>query len=178
MAPAVRKLALTVHVTSSAGWLGAVVCFLALAVTGLSGQDAPRGRGLYPAMEVITWAAIVPLAFATLLSGVVSSLGTPWGLFRHYWVLAKLALTVFAIGVLVMQLGVIGAVADAAAMTGPSGADLRELRISLVLHSGGGLLVLLSAMVLAVYKPRGTTRYGRRAHSERPTGRRPRLIQR
>ena len=39
---------------------------------------------------------IVPLAIASLLTGVVQALATPWGLFRHYWVVIKLFLTVFA----------------------------------------------------------------------------------
>ncbi len=34
MAPGVRKLALTAHVASSVGWLGAVVAFLALSIVG------------------------------------------------------------------------------------------------------------------------------------------------
>ena len=31
-----------------------------------------------------------------------------------------------------------------------------------ILHAGGGLLVLLAAAVLAIYKPSGMTQYGRR----------------
>jgi hypothetical protein len=37
MTPRLRKFALTAHVTSSVGWLGAVAAFLALAVAGLTG---------------------------------------------------------------------------------------------------------------------------------------------
>jgi hypothetical protein len=40
MTPGLRKFALTTHVTSSVGWLGAVVAFLALAIVGLISQDA------------------------------------------------------------------------------------------------------------------------------------------
>ena len=47
-------------------------------------------------------------------------------------------------------------------------AELRELRISLAIHGGGGLLVLLMTTILSVYKPRGMTRYGwRRQHEGR-----------
>ena len=41
MSPAMRKAALTMHVTASVGWLGAVAAFLALAVVGLVGTDGP-----------------------------------------------------------------------------------------------------------------------------------------
>jgi membrane protein implicated in regulation of membrane protease activity len=39
-------------------------------------------------------------------------------------------------------------------------------RLPLVADAGAALLVLLVATVLAVYKPRGMTRYGRRKQQE------------
>jgi hypothetical protein len=98
-----RKFALTVHVSSSVGWLGAVGSFLALAIAGLISQDAQFVRAGYLAMEFTTWFVIVPLSLASLLSGLVQGLGTPWGLFRHYWVLAKLLLTVLATIILLVH---------------------------------------------------------------------------
>ena len=162
MPPRLRKLALTAHVASSVGWLGALATFLALAVVGLIGRDAQTVRAAYLAMELIARSVIVPLAFASLATGIVQALGTPWGLFRHYWVLAKLLVTVLAAAVLLAQMGSIGYVAEAAAEKALSGADLREARTSLVAHAGGGLLVLLVPVALSVYKPRGLTRYGLR----------------
>ncbi len=169
MTPRLRKFALTAHVTSSVGWLGAVVAFLALAVTGLTSQDAQMVRAAYLAMELIAWFVIVPLALASLLTGLVQALGTRWGLFRHYWVLMKLLITVVAIIVLLLQMEPISYLADAAAETRLSSSALREARISLVAHAGGGLMVLLVPMILSVYKPRGMTRYGQRKQHERRT---------
>ena len=126
-------------------------------------------RAAYLAMELTAWFVIVPLSFASLLTGLVQSLGTTWGLFRHYWVLAKLLLTVLATIVLLLQMESISYIAGVAAETTLSSADLREARISLVVHAGGGLLVLLVPMILSVYKPRGMTRYGRRKQHERRT---------
>src|SRR5687767_14273305 len=102
MTPRLRKLVLTAHVSSSVGWLGAVAGFLALAVAGLTSHQAETVRAAYLATELITWFVIVPLAFASLLTGLVVSLGTEWGLFRHYWVLIKLLLTIFATGLLLL----------------------------------------------------------------------------
>ena len=102
MTPRLRKFALTAHVVSSVGWLGAVAGFLALAAAGLTSQDAQMVRAAYLAMELIAWFVIVPLALASLLTGLVQSVGTTWGLFRHYWVLAKLLVTVLATIVLLM----------------------------------------------------------------------------
>src|SRR5882724_11518948 len=115
MTPRLRKFALTAHVTSSVGWFGAVAGFLALAIAGLTSHDAQMVRAAYLAMELTAWFVIVPLAFASLLTGIVQSLGTRWGLFRHWWVLAKLLLTVFATVVLLLKMKLITYVAGMAA---------------------------------------------------------------
>lgn len=60
MTPYVRKFALTAHVTSSVGWLGAVAVFLALAIAGLTSKDAQMVRAAYLAMELTTRFVIVP----------------------------------------------------------------------------------------------------------------------
>ena len=78
MSPRIRKLALTVHVTASVGWLGAVAVFLALALSGLMNPRAHAVQAAYVAMEVSTWFVIVPLAFASRVTGCVMSLGTSW----------------------------------------------------------------------------------------------------
>lgn len=169
MTPNLRKFALTVHITSSVGMLGAVAGFLALAIAGLSSQNAQMIRSAYLATELTAWFVIVPLAFASLLTGIVQSLGTTWGLFQHYWVLAKLLLSVFVTVVLLLQMKSISYLADVAAETVLTSADLREARMSLVAHAGGGLLVLLVPAALSVYKPRGVTRYGRRKRHEQRT---------
>ncbi|MBA3519246.1 MAG: hypothetical protein H0T75_16780, partial [Rhizobiales bacterium] len=94
MTPSLRKFALAAHVTASVGLLGAVAGFLALAVAGLTSKDPQMVRAAYLATELTASFVIVPLCLAALLTGLVQSLGTSWGLFRHYWVLVKLLLTV------------------------------------------------------------------------------------
>lgn len=168
-----RKFALTTHVAVSVGWLGAVGAFLALAIAGLASENEQTVRGAYLAMEVIAWFVIVPLAFASLVTGLAQSLGTKWGLFRHYWVLAKLVLTVVATAVLLLQMSNIEFMRDAAAEATLASADLRGDRTSLIVHAAGGLAVLLMTTVLAVIKPRGVTPYGWRKQRELgSTGRR------
>jgi hypothetical protein len=154
-----RHLTLTAHVTSTVGWLGAAAAYLALAVGALTSQDPRMVRAAYLAMEPIAWFAIVPLALGSLLTGLVISLGTRWGLFRHHWVVAKFLLTVVALIVLLSHMPTVAFLADVAAETeSPDPGGLRGE----ILHAGGGVLVLLAATVLGVYKPRGLTRYGRR----------------
>jgi len=86
MTPRLRKFAFTAHITISIGWLGAVVAYLALAIAGLTSQDAQTVRAAYLSMELIGWFVIVPFSLVALFSGLVQSLGTQWGLFRHYWI--------------------------------------------------------------------------------------------
>ena len=159
MTPALRKLALTAHVVSSVGWLGAVAAYLALAIAALSSAEPQIVRAAYLAMEPIAWAALIPLALASLLTGVVQALGTKWGLLRHWWVVMKLALTVFATFILLLHTPT--TVEPLARLAEANRADPGALPGE-VLHAGGGLLVLLAAAVLAVYKPPGMTQYGRR----------------
>ncbi|OKK03890.1 hypothetical protein AMK26_18420 [Streptomyces sp. CB03234] len=167
MPPRLRKVVLTLHVATSVGWLGAVCAYLALDITAVTGQDVATVRAAYAAMAVTVVYAIVPLALASVLIGLVNALCTAWGLFRHYWVLVKFLLTVFAATVLLMQTRTVTGLADVATAS----ADPRDLPGTL-LHSIGGLGVLLIALVLSVFKPRGVTRYGwRRQQDERRTER-------
>lgn len=170
LTPRLRKFALTAHVTSSVGWLGAIVGFLALAVAGLTSQDIQLVRASHLAMRLTAWYVIVPLSLASLLTGLVSALGTKWGLFRHYWVLFKLLINVFANIVLLMYMPTLDHFAGVAANATLSTGDLQMLRDpSAVIHASLALGLLLVATVLGLYKPRGVTPYGRRRMSERRT---------
>lgn len=158
MTPALRRLALTAHITSSVGWLGAVGCSLALAIAGLVGDDV---RTAYGALALIGWTVLVPLSIASLLTGLIQSLGTSWGLIRHYWVLVKLALNLFATGVLLLYTRTLDQLASAP-----------RADPSPVLHSGIALALLIGAAALSVYKPKGLTPYGERRRQP-ATGARP-----
>lgn len=153
-----RKLTLTAHVVASVGWLGAIVTFLGLAIAGLASDDARLVRGVYLVAEPITWFVIVPFALVSLLTGLIESLVSSWGLMRHYWVVFKLVLTLLATAVLLVYTQTVGTLADRAQVEAASLSDLRAP--TFVLHSAGALVLLLVATVLAVYKPPGRTRYG------------------
>lgn len=165
MPPAVRKFALATHLSCSVGWVGAVTGYLTLDVTVATSQDPQMLRAAWIAMGLVASWAIVPLAFASLLTGLVMSLGTRWGLLRHWWVLISFVLTVFATLVLVSEAGVISHSAAVAADLTTSGDELRAIPSTLP-HSVGGLVVLLVIQVLNIYKPQGMTRYGWRKQRE------------
>lgn len=157
--PRLRKLALTAHIVCSVGWLGAVAVFLALAISAVTSQDPEVVRGVHLAMRSIGWLVLVPLSVASLLTGLLQSLSSKWGLLRHYWVLVKLALNILATAILLLYMQTLDTLGDIAAQS--SGDDLSGLRDpSPVLHAGGALLLLVGAAAVSVYKPRGLTPYG------------------
>ena len=162
LTPSLRKFALTSHVVTSVGWLGAVVAFLSLVVVGLTSTDASVVRAAYISSKTITWAVIVPLSLITLVIGLVQALGTQWGLFRHWWVVAKLAIAVFATLLLLLHTQPIDRVARTAVERGIAGNDLRNLRIQLVFDAAAAVVALLVATVLSIYKPGGTLAATRR----------------
>jgi hypothetical protein len=164
MRPAVRKFALAVHLTSSIGWIGAVLAYLALAVAAVSSDDAQTVRSAWIAMDITGWYVIVPSALASLLTGLVMALGTRWGLVRYYWVLVAFVLTTFATVVLILHMPGVSSTADVARTA--NAARLNDLGGDL-LHPGVGLVVLLAILVLNLYKPRGMTRYGWRKEQEK-----------
>lgn len=164
MSPRLRKFVLSTHITTTVGWLGAVMVFLAIAAVGLTSQNEQTVRGVYLVMEPAARYVLVPLAFASLLTGVAQSLGSAWGLFRHYWVLFKLMISVFATFVLLMYMETFAGMARIAA--DPT-IDLAAVRNpSPIIHASLALSILLVTTVLAVYKPRGLTPYGWRKQLE------------
>lgn len=157
MTPGLRKFALTAHVTSSAGWIGAVVAFLVIALVALLDADAEKVRAASTTMALIGWFVIVPFSLASLASGIIQSLGTTWGLFRHYWVIAKLVITVGASVLLLLHMQVVSGIAMAASDGATPPHHLQGPKMQVVADAGAALVVLLIAAALSIYKPHGRT---------------------
>lgn len=166
MGPRLRKFALTTHITTSVGWLGAVIGFFALAVLGLGSKDAVTVRGAYIAMGPLAWLVILPLCIASLLTGIFQSVGTTWGLRRYYWVLIKLLITVLSTLILLVHMAPIDDIAGIAAQGALRSGEHLPVRIQMIVASGGAAAALIVATGLSVYKPRGMTAYGQRKDRE------------
>lgn len=162
MTPRSRKLAVIGHLVFSVGWLGAVVSFLALSIVGLTSKDAGVIRAVYLAMDLIGQFTIVPLGFAALVTGLLLSFGTEWGLRRYYWVLVKFMLTVGAIAALLLHqfTAVREAARRVSAVSSEPLPQLGSLGLQLVVDAGAALMVLLAAVFLSVFKPWGRTPWG------------------
>ena len=142
---------------------------MGLAIGGLELDEPGRVRAVYIAMDLVGRSTLVPLSLISFVSGLVQSVGTVWGLLRHYWVVVKLGLTLVATVVLLTYTDTMLAFAVAA---GDSARDLEQVRqFSPVLHAGGGLVLLTGALVLSIFKPRGLTRFGWRRQQENTSNR-------
>ena len=154
----IKKFTLSAHITFSVAWFGAIAGFLVLAIAGLVGTSSQTIRSSYIAMELIEWYAIVPFCIAALITGLIQSYITPWGLFRYYWVTVKFTLTIISTIILFVHMKPISYIANVAMESTFSQLDLRKLRIQLLADAGAAMLVLLVIIVISVYKPWGKIR--------------------
>ena len=159
MTPRLRKAGLVAHIALSVGWLGAVAAYLALSITSLTCEEPGSVSSAYLSMSLLGRFVIVPLSLSALVTGIVQALGTEWGLFRHWWVSAKLLLTSIATIVLIAKVPLMIRAAHLATGLPGSAAELRFAGLQLLVHSAGGLLVLLviistafNAMIVALEK--------------------------
>ena len=160
-----RKFVLLAHVTTSVGLLGAVASFLLLSIFGIVSSNVQLVQSSYVLLMPLTAYLILPLVVASLLIGIISSLGTPWGLVRYYWVAAKLLLTSAILIVLLLQMNAIAQLSTITASRVVTDTDM-GLRIRMIIHAGGGLGVLLLIMILSLWKPKGVTPFGQRQSSQ------------
>lgn len=158
--PGWRKFSLAAHITSSVGWFGAVVAFLGLAIVGLQTASDQLVRGVYIAMEAVGWFVIVPFSAASLVTGLIQSSGTHWGFVRHYWVVSKLLITIGASALLLLHMQVMNTVAEAASTGTLTSSHLRDPRMQLLGDAAAASFVLMIAIGLSVFKPRGRTSFG------------------
>jgi hypothetical protein len=84
------------HVAVSVGWLGLSGSLLTLGLTARFTDDATLAAACYRCMRVIAGTVLTPVSLVALTSGVLLAYGRPWGLTRHWWIVAKLMLTLAA----------------------------------------------------------------------------------
>ncbi|WP_434006829.1 DUF2269 family protein [Paenibacillus konkukensis] len=167
LSPSFRKLVLTLHVISTMVWLGSAAAYIPVAIYVLTNQDTEMIRSAIQIMSLVVNFVVVPVAFASLLTGVALSLGTRWGLFRQYWILIKLLLTAFAVSMLVAYSIELGHAASIAAQTTWSSTDVEILKAPIhITHPSGSVCIVLVATILSVYKPKGMTKFGWRKQME------------
>ncbi|WP_262006172.1 DUF2269 domain-containing protein [Streptomyces sp. FIT100] len=161
-----RRAILVVHVSASASWLGLSLGLLGLSVAAIASDSQAAAEASYRSMAVFANWLMVPIALLTLVSGVVLSLGTPWGLARYHWVWTKFWLTLVTTGLTVFSLrpGVNTAAEEAAA--GIAVTDASGLLAAPIVS----LSAYLFMTAISVLKPWGMTRRGKRLRVSATSG--------
>ena len=152
-----QKILKSVHLISAGLWLS---CVVVLALMPLLSKGVVNGDELYMYNRVyhfIDMGILTPAAVATLLTGLLYSLFTPWGFFKHGWLIYKWGVTLaivltgtFYLGPMVTQCLGIVSVKRAAALQDPY--YLHGLTV------GGWAAVINTcllglAVIFSVYKP-------------------------
>lgn len=159
MSPKLNRVMLTTHITVSVGWFGAVAVFIALAIAGIASANMQLARSSYIAMELSGWFVIVPFCIASLVTGIIQALGTKWGLLKHYWIVVKLILTLFATVALLLHMKPIGDLSLAASSNVDFTNALPNLKLQIVANAGAAFLLLLAIITISVFKPWGKTKW-------------------
>lgn len=165
MSPQAYKLLLTAHIIVSVGWLGIVFAKLVLGLTAVASGTSNISNALYLSMDAVN-VTFPPVAIGTIVTGILLSLGTKWGLLAHTWVVTKTVLTVGVIATAVglgdrfvqQSISLPGQVVDDGTILGIASAPILLISLS-VAH----VLMLGVATVVSIYKPWGKTQFGRRA---------------
>ena len=175
LAPRTRKVWLILHIGVSAGWLGVALTMTALAITGSVASSHSVRHGAYELLEIVDLAAAIPSMALSIITGLVISLGTKWGLVRWWWVITKFAISL-TIPVLAGSLE--SSLADELALrTADPGGRPGGAGIALTACLAGFTVALWAATILSVLKPWPRTRWGRAA-DERERAIRPRSASR
>ncbi|MCG6191151.1 DUF2269 family protein [Maribellus maritimus] len=88
-----RRTIVSFHVIFSALWLGAALSMIILMFTK-NPQNASELLAYSHANKLIDDWIIIGSATGSFLTGLSLSWKTPWGFFKHWWVIVKLLLTI------------------------------------------------------------------------------------
>jgi hypothetical protein len=167
MTPRLSKLTLTSHISFSVGWLGAVAVFLSLAIVALTTSELQLAQAAFVAMEISTLYVIIPFCLASLITGLIQAVGTRWGLFKYYWIVVKLFLTVAMTVLLFLHLQPISYLAGVAVETTLSKTNEAAIVIDLIKKAGGAIIGLLAVITISVYKPWGKIQHRQHAAEQK-----------
>ena len=168
LSPGQRKALVAAHIVFSVGLLGLSAAQFVLATVAALTSDVTMAHAAYRSIGIFRLGVVQPIAVATLVTGIILSLGTKWGLFQHTWIVVKLVLTVAAVLNGMLNLGpavqrVIALTANASAASPP---DLGTTALVAMAVPGVNVLMLGAATVISVYKPWG--RLGRAGSTPGP----------
>lgn len=154
-----RNLLLTIHIMFSGIMLGNMAIFLVLNITAAATGDPDLFRACWRIMNVLADSSVRASTIGAVVTGVLLSVLTHWGLVRYYWIIAKELLTIGAIAV--NFIGMHGWTLKALRLTESAGLgawqhpDFADIRLTLFIGIGFQIAALAAMFLLSVYKPWG-----------------------
>lgn len=98
-----KRWLLSLHLLFSAILFGNSVIFLVLSIAAAVTNDENVLKSSYTSMHIMATSSVRASTIGTVVTGIMLSLWTKWGLFKFYWIILKEILTIVSIG-----LGIIG----------------------------------------------------------------------
>ncbi|MBD2868240.1 hypothetical protein [Paenibacillus arenilitoris] len=98
-----KKWLLALHLLFAGIMLGVTVVFLVLSIAAANTDSGDILKACYNGMHILAESSVRASTIGTVVTGILLSVLTHWGLFKYYWLIAKELLTVLSIG-----LGVVG----------------------------------------------------------------------
>jgi hypothetical protein len=146
----------SVHLLCAAVWTSSAIALIAMQV-GLHADGGGELYGILRAAKFIDDFLIIPGAVGSLLTGLIYSIWTKWGFFRHRWITVKWVINVggilfgtFFLGVWLNSLPPLAARLGLDALSDPI--FIRNRMLNLV-FGGIQTFSLVFALVISVIKP-------------------------
>lgn len=144
------------HIFFMGLWIGAVVTqFVIISFTGQA-QSAGGLQAMYKIPDILN-VVTGPCAFGTLVTGVLLSWLTPWGFFKHKWVIYLIAMAVID-GLIVFILSdpairKLATLAEAEGLSALQNPEYISAWNGLIIVGIVTSLLLISAIFVSVIKP-------------------------
>ncbi|ETI68472.1 hypothetical protein [Neobacillus vireti] len=154
-----RKWLLTIHLLFSSIMLGVAVIYLILSITAANTNDEGLLKACYIIMHKLSMTAGRYSTIGTVLTGILLSVLTQWGLFKFYWIIVKEGLTL--ISILLGPIAMYFLTLNAVTLTTNDGLNALlepaytvnkwQMWIGIILQ----IISLVSMFVISVFKPWG-----------------------
>lgn len=165
-----KQLIIIIHVLSVICWLGGAMVMLLLGTYMLNSEN---GEQLYYTVENLHLIDVVMIrytALVTLITGILLSVWTNWGLLKHYWIVIKLILTLLLIcfGIAYMSgwLSQLVSIAQQGRALALSDAAFLNTAYSLIGGAIANIVALIFMTAISYFKPFG--KIGKKVPKSKP----------
>jgi uncharacterized membrane protein len=164
-----KRWLVSAHILSMVVWFGTTVCFLILMIIATQTSDSRTLHIIYTLVETLDVSLIWPSSLASVTTGALIAILTPWGLFRFYWIVLKEVLSLLSIilGMIGLHPWLLYALTVTSAKEG-SLVQAASLVVNQQKQFAGiifQLIALTLMVVISLFKPWGQSRRPKRTAS-------------